>query len=141
MYLFGVVRHLFNYFCRCLIKERYSNILFRSYYKQWLCRTLTIFPPSTINPINQPSFRIIWLSQLHQAHSLHFITGQSYKMAFYPTSSIQINFESMKSNISLHYKLIVENPSSFCQPLFRRQQCSCNSRQTTRRDNNLCFKK
>ena len=30
----------------------------------------------------------------------------------------------MKSNISLHYKLIVESPSSFCQPLFRRQQLS-----------------
>ena len=47
----------------------------------------------------------------------------------------------MKSNISLHYKLIVENPSSFCQPLFRRQQLSYNSRQTTRRDKNLLFQK
>ena len=28
------------------------------------------------------------------------------------------------------------NPSSFCQPLFRRQQLSYNSRQSTRRDNN-----
>jgi hypothetical protein len=35
----------------------------------------------------------------------------------------------------------VENPSSFCQPLFRRQQFSYNSRQTTRRDNNLLFEK
>jgi len=42
----------------------------------------------------------------------------------------------MKSNISLHYKLIVENPSSFCQPLFHRQQLSYNSRQSTRRDKN-----
>jgi hypothetical protein len=33
----------------------------------------------------------------------------------------------MKSSISLHYKLIVENPSSFCQPLFRRHQLSNNS--------------
>ena len=31
-------------FCRCLIRERYSVFLFRSYYNQWLCRTL-IIPP------------------------------------------------------------------------------------------------
>ena len=36
----------------------------------------------------------------------------------------------MKSIISLHYKLIVENPSSFCQPLFRKQQVSYNSVKT-----------
>jgi hypothetical protein len=47
----------------------------------------------------------------------------------------------MKSNISLHYKLIVENPSSFCQPLFRGQQLSYYNRQTTRRDKNLLFQK
>ena len=75
MYLFKVMRHLFNYFCRCLIKERCSVFLFRSYYKQWLCRTLTIFPPPPLST----SLYIAWegLSQLHQAHSLHVIPGQS----------------------------------------------------------------
>jgi len=42
----------------------------------------------------------------------------------------------MQSKISLHYKLVVENSSSFCQPLFQRQQLSDNSRQSTRRDKN-----
>jgi hypothetical protein len=28
---------------------------------------------------------------LSTGHSLHFITGQSYKMAFYPPRSIQLN--------------------------------------------------
>jgi hypothetical protein len=134
---------------------------------------LIIFPPPLLS--TSLHFACEGLSQLHQAHSLHFITGQSYKMAFYPPSSIQLNIWSMKSNISLHYKLIVEtrwvsvnhcfagtnclttavraldgtriitfnsrNPSSFCQPLFRRQRLSYNSCQNTRRDKNLLFQK
>jgi hypothetical protein len=68
------------------LREKYDHLFNYSHIPSYIA-----LRPSTINPINQPSFRIIWLSQLHQVHSLHFITGQSYKMALYPPNSIQLN--------------------------------------------------